>query len=117
MKKFFVLYLAPVSVIEAWTKTDPETRKPAEDKMRSRLADLDERAWGDAHGHARGTWQDQNGFTAQGISDARNDNMLYCVVQAESHEAAAKLFANHPHLGIPQASIEIMELNPLSGMK
>jgi hypothetical protein len=55
--------------------------------------------------------------TSQGISDTKNDNMLYCIVQAESHEAAANLFANHPHLGIPQASIEIMELNPLSGMK
>jgi hypothetical protein len=42
--------------------------------------------------------------------------MLYCIIEAETHEAAAKLFANHPHLGIPEASIEIMELNPLTGM-
>jgi len=116
MKKFFVLYLAPVSVIEAWTKTDPETRKPAEDKMRA-----DWQTWMKEHGAMLTEMPAGLGktkrVTAQGISDARNDNMLYCVVQAESHEAAAKLFANHPHLGIPQASIEIMELNPLSGMK
>jgi hypothetical protein len=41
--------------------------------------------------------------------------MLYSIVEAESHEAAAKIFENHPHLGIPQASIEVMEANPLSG--
>jgi hypothetical protein len=29
---------------------------------------------------------------------------LYSVVQAESHEAAAKSFEGHPHLQIPQSS-------------
>ena len=33
MKKFLVTYLAPTSVIEEWKKTDPETRKMAEQKM------------------------------------------------------------------------------------
>src|SRR4051812_41782346 len=116
MKKFFVLYLAPVSVIEAWSKTDAETRKPAEDKMRA-----DWQSWMKEHGAMLAEMPAGLGktkrVTSQGISDTKNDNMLYCIVQAESHEAAAKLFANHPHLGIPQASIEIMELNPLSGMK
>jgi len=42
--------------------------------------------------------------------------MLYEIVDAESKEAAAKTFEGHPHLQIPQASIEIMEINPLHGM-
>ena len=34
----------------------------------------------------------------------------YVVVQAESHEAAAKMFENHPHFTIfPGDSVEIME--------
>jgi hypothetical protein len=41
--------------------------------------------------------------------------MLYAIVQAESHEAASKMFEDHPHLGIPQASIEIMEIHALPG--
>jgi hypothetical protein len=41
---------------------------------------------------------------------------LYAIVEAESHEAAANAFKNHPHLTIPQASIEIMAINPLQGM-
>ena len=33
MKKFLVTYLAPVSVIDDWKKTEPEKRKAAEEKM------------------------------------------------------------------------------------
>jgi hypothetical protein len=46
----------------------------------------------------------------------RNDIMLYAIVDAESHDAAAKTFEGRPHLQIPQASIEVMEINPLHGM-
>jgi hypothetical protein len=42
--------------------------------------------------------------------------MLYAVVEAESHEAAVKTFEGHPHLQIPQSSIEVMEINPMHGM-
>jgi hypothetical protein len=47
---------------------------------------------------------------ANGTSDARNDIMLYAIVNADSLDAAARTFRNHPHLGIPQSSIEVMEL-------
>lgn len=52
--------------------------------------------------------------TSNGIEDAQNGLMLSSYVAAESAEAAAELFKNHPHLKIPGASIEIMEANPLS---
>ncbi len=45
-----------------------------------------------------------------GISDTKNDLTGYTVVQAESHEDAAKLFINHPHFTMfPGESVEIME--------
>ena len=47
----------------------------------------------------------------------KNDIMLYAIVEAETHEAAAKMFEGYPHLQIPQASIEVMEIHPLPGMK
>ena len=53
--------------------------------------------------------------TAQGSAAGRNDIMLYAIVQAESREAASKMFEDHPHLGIPQSSIEIMEIHALPG--
>jgi len=50
----------------------------------------------------------------QGITDITNTMTGYVIVQAESHEAAAKLFAGHPHFSIfPGDSVEIMECLPL----
>jgi hypothetical protein len=41
----------------------------------------------------------------------------YSIVQAETHEAAAKLFGkDHPHLHMPGAWVEILEIMPLPGM-
>jgi hypothetical protein len=52
----------------------------------------------------------------QGIEDFKNGLTGYVIVQAESHEAAAKLFENHPHFAIfPGDSVEIMECLPLPG--
>src|SRR5688572_25616486 len=49
-----------------------------------------------------------------GIADIKNNMTGYVIVRAESHEAAAKLFENHPHFSIfPGDSVEIMECLPL----
>ena len=53
----------------------------------------------------------------KGLSDTKNSVTAWTLVQAESHEAAAKLFLNHPHFTIfPGDSIEIMECLPIPGM-
>jgi hypothetical protein len=115
MKKFLVLYLAPASVMEEWKKTPPEKRKLAEEKMRK-----DWQAWSDQHkkmfadaGSGAGKTKR---VTAQGTADTKNDIMMYAVVTADSHDAAAKSFVEHPHLQFPKTSIEIMELHDLPGM-
>jgi hypothetical protein len=47
---------------------------------------------------------------ADGVSDIRNNLAGYTVVRAESHDAAAKLFLEHPHFTIfPGDAVEIME--------
>jgi len=52
--------------------------------------------------------------SAEGIADVKNAVTGYVIVQAESHEAAAELFENHPHFTIfPGDSVEIMECLPL----
>jgi hypothetical protein len=54
---------------------------------------------------------------ASGASNSKNEIGGYSVVQAESHDAAAKLFGkDHPHLQMPGAWIEIVEIMPLPGM-
>ena len=113
-QKFLVLYLIPASVMAEWAKTDPGTRQAAEKKMQAE--------WGKWMGdHANmiiGTEAcgKTKRVTSSGVSDTKNDIILYSFIEAESHEAAAKAFENHPHLQIPQSSIEIMYVKPMGGM-
>ncbi|MBI5616801.1 MAG: hypothetical protein HY943_10960 [Gammaproteobacteria bacterium] len=51
-----------------------------------------------------------------GIADTRNALATYTVVEAESHDAAARLFVDHPHFTIfPGDSVEIMECLAIPG--
>jgi hypothetical protein len=113
-KKFVALYLVPASVMADWAKTDPETKKAAEQKMQAE--------WGKWMGdHSKMIVSTEVGgktkrVTASGVADTKNDIILYSFVEAESHDAAAKCFENHPHLQIPQSSIEVMEVRSMGGM-
>ena len=75
-------YLAPSSVIEEWKKTDLEKRKAAEEKMRA-----DRIKW--IADHAKSLADKGAGVgrtkrvTSQGISDTKNDVMLYAIVEAD----------------------------------
>lgn len=116
MKKFLVLYRAPVQIIEQWMKTDPETRKVAEEKMQGEW-----QVWMSDHksmlsGMTAGVGKTKQ-VSAAGTIDTKNDIMLYSMVEAESHEAAAAAFEGHPHFQIPGATIEVMPVNPLPGME
>jgi hypothetical protein len=113
-QKFLVLYLIPASVMADWAKTDPTIRQLEEQKMQA--------AWGKWMGeHANMVIGTEAGgktkrVAASGVSDTKNDIILYSFVEAESHDAAAKAFENHPHLQIPQSSIEVMSVKPMTGM-
>ena len=110
-KKFLVLYLVPTHVMEDWAKTDPVTRKAAEQRMQG-----DWQRWMSDHAKMI-TLTEAAGKTkavaSGGIRDIKNDIMLYSFVEAENHEIAAQAFANHPHLTIPESSIEIMEVRAM----
>ncbi len=113
-KKFIAMYLIPTAVMEDWAKTDPAKRQAAEQKMQAEW-----RQWMSDHANmivgseAAGKTKR---VTTGGVSDAKNDIMMYTFVEAESHEAAVKAFENHPHLQIPQASIEVMYVRPMGAM-
>jgi hypothetical protein len=54
---------------------------------------------------------------AVGVSDTKNNIGGYSIVQAETHDAVAKLFGRvHPHLQMPGVWVEILEIMPLPGM-
>ena len=106
MTKFLVLYLAPAAVLAEWMQKPEEERKADEAKMKTEWD-----AWMQAHKsfikETAGAGKTKK-VTKEGVTDTRNDIMLYSLVEGESVEAVAQMFQDHPHFGIPQASIEIM---------
>ncbi len=55
--------------------------------------------------------------TANGTQDVVNLMTAFTVVRADSLEAAAKMFENHPHFAFfPGEGIEIMPVLPIPGM-
>jgi len=53
---------------------------------------------------------------AKGIADISNQMGAFMVVRAASHEAAAKMFENHPHFVIfPGEGVEVMPVLPIPG--
>lgn len=49
-----------------------------------------------------------------GVSDIRNNLAAFTVVEAESQDAAARLFLDHPHFTIfPGEGVEVMEVLPV----
>ena len=77
-------------------------------------------AWADKH---RGAIVSMGGplgktkkVTERGIVDVSNEFGAFTVVPAQSHEAAAKLFENHPHFAVfPGESVEVMPVLPIPG--
>jgi hypothetical protein len=112
MTKFLVLYTIPASVMDEWKQSSPESRKAAEEKMSREI-----QAW--TKGRAKIFADPGAGLgktkrvTSSGTSDARNDLVMYAIVQGESQDAVAKDLESHPHLQIPQSAIEVMALFPL----
>jgi hypothetical protein len=109
--KFIVFYNIPTAVIADWAKTEPNARKAAEEKMKAEW-----QQWMGEHAKMITVTEacgKTKKITAQGISDTKNDMCLYSLIEAESHEAAAKAFENHPHLQIPQSYIEVMAVRAM----
>lgn len=76
--------------------------------------------WMDAHKDAivfaGGPLGKTKAISPGGIADVSNAMSDFVVVKAASHEAAAKMFENHPHFAIfPGESVEVMPVLPVPG--
>ena len=117
MKRFVAIYLGSATGLAQWKATDNQKRKEQEKagmdawmkwvkENEASIVDL---------GSPLGKTKRIN---AEGILDTKNEITGYTIVQAESHEAAAELFANHPHFMIfPGDSVEVMECLPIPRME
>jgi hypothetical protein len=113
MKKFVVLYMASGPQFEKMMKNPtPEQKKKGMDAWMN---------WMNANKTSIVEGGAPLGKTkrvdSNGASNTKNEIGGYSVVRAESHEAATKIFGkDHPHLQMPGAWIEILEIMPLPGM-
>ena len=116
MKHFMAIYMGSESARAKWDAIDESTRKERE---KAGMAGW--MKWGQDNAKSivenGGPLGKTKRIDDRGISDIRNQIAAYTIVRAESHEAAAKLFLNHPHFMIfPGDSVEIMECLPIPTM-
>jgi hypothetical protein len=113
MKKFMVLYMAPSAQFEQWMKNvTPEQQKKGMEGWMTWMT-ANKASMVDGGGPLGKTKR----VDANGAKDSKNEVGGYSVVQAESHDAATKMFGkDHPHLQWPGAWIEITEIMPVPGM-
>ncbi len=106
MKKFLVLYRMDMAKMQ-----EMMTNMTAEDRQQS-MAGWE--TWMKNHASSLADHGGPVGKTKQvaaaGVTDSKNDIGGYSIVQAESQDAAAALFADNPHLTMPGATLEIMEI-------
>jgi hypothetical protein len=115
MKKFVAIYIGTATALEKaqWNQMDEAKRKSREaEGMKAWIE------WGKKHAAAivdQGTPLGKTKRASpEGLSDIKNVMVGYVIIQAESHEAAARMFEGHPHFTIfPGDSVEIMECLPL----
>lgn len=116
MKKFMAVFTGSPDALAAWEALDAAERQRREAQgMQAwkRWAEENAAVIAD-HGAPLGKTKR---VTSAGIADIRNNLAAYTVVQAESQEAAARLFENHPHFAIfPGDGVEVMECLPMPGM-
>ncbi len=113
MKKFMAVFTGNPGAMSAWQALDPaerQRREAAGMQAWQRWVEVHQDAIVD-HGAPLGVTKR---VTADGIADIRNALAAYTVVQAESQEAAARLFEGHPHFTLfPGDGVEVMECLPI----
>lgn len=117
MKKFLAIYIGGEAGFERtqWKSLDEKQRQARQASGIKAWMD-----WGAAHSAAIVDPGSPLGKTKrvapEGLADIKNVMTGYVIIEAETHEAAAKLFENHPHFTIfPGDSVEIMECLPMPG--
>ncbi len=108
MKKFMILYMAPVNVEAMMNRSPEEMKKGMEPWM----------AWYKKCGKAivdmgaalgKGTCYDK-----KGSSKGQTQVTGYTIVQAKDMDAVKAIVADHPHLMMQKATIEVFEIIPMT---
>lgn len=116
MKKFIAIYIGSAGAMEQWAKLSESAKADRQKEGIKAWA-----GWGEKNSKLIKDIGNPLGKTKRvdqkGVTDIKNQLTAYTIVEAETHEEAAKLFTDHPHFSIfPGDSIEVMECLPLPGM-
>jgi hypothetical protein len=109
MKKYLAVYHGSAAAMAEWAKLSEAAKQDRQKegiKLWSSWAEKNSKLIKDVGNPLGKTMK----VSANGISNTKNELTAYTIVEAETHEDAAKLFSNHPHFKIfPGDSIEVME--------
>lgn len=115
MKKFFVLFRIPVKSMDDWMNSvPPEERKKQSDGIMAAWKPWREKYKANILNEGEPLGKTKT-VTAEGIADSRNDLNYYMIIEAPSHEEAAKIISENPHLQIPTSFVDVIEI-PHMGM-
>jgi hypothetical protein len=105
MKKFVAVYMAPVAEMDKLRKTrTPERMKEFNDSW-MKWVKSHEKSFVDV-GSPTGN---NKRVTKDKVQDMKNEILGFSVVQAKTHQEAAKIFRDTPNLQIPGAYVEVLE--------
>jgi hypothetical protein len=113
MKTFLAIYLGTSAGRDRWMALNEADRKQREKSGMT--------AWHGWMTNHKAALVDAGGplgktkrASMKGIEDVKNNMSGYCIIHADSHEAAAQMFDKHPHFSIfPGDAVEIMECLPI----
>ncbi len=104
MKKFMILYMAPVSAEQQMNASPEEQKKGMEPwnawfkKQGKAIVDMGAPLGMSMH------------FTKRASSKGKTEITGYTIVQAEDIEAVKAMVKEHPHFVLPKATIEVFEV-------
>jgi hypothetical protein len=116
MKRFLAIYTGAPAAMSEWNEL------PEQERQRRQAAGVAAwKRWAEEHKNSilemGGPLGRTKRIAQMGISDVRNHMAAFAIVAAESHEAAARLFVNHPHFAVfPGDGVEVMECLPIPEM-
>ena len=114
--RYLAIFLGTPDSMARWNALDESTRKAKESEGIQAWKD-----WMEKHKAALAQMGSPLGKTLRvdksGFAPTKNAMTAWVALDADSHEAAARMFEGHPHFTIfPGESIEVMECLPIPGM-
>src|SRR5581483_11940078 len=112
MKKFLVLYMAPVAEMQQMMQSSNPEQMSAGMEAWQQWADKNEDAIDDMGAPLGKTKK----VTASGVTDTKNDLGGYSIMEGNSADEVARRFKGHPHFQMTKSAwIEIVECMPMPG--